>query len=124
MTESLRLPVRPVPLPGLAEVLADPTALDRLPSDALIGLRQRARHLIVDLDAAIARHAMLTRQPRQQQAEQDRLLTPKEAAALYGVKARWLLDHAEEIPGARRLSRKVIRFSERALRRHLAGVKA
>jgi hypothetical protein len=108
----------------LAEVLADPTALDRLPSDALIGLRQRARHLIVDLDAAISRHAMLIRQPRQQQAEQDRLLSPKEAAALYGVNARWLLDHADEIPGVRRLSRKLIRFSERALRRHLNGVNA
>jgi hypothetical protein len=72
----------------------------------------------VDLDAATARHATSTNSPRQQHTDQDRLLSPKEAAASYGVKERWLLDHADEIPGVRRLSRKVIRFSERMLRRH------
>jgi hypothetical protein len=47
------------------------------------------------------------------------LLTPLAAAARFGVTKRWLLAHADEIPGVRRLSRKIVRFSERRLARFL-----
>jgi hypothetical protein len=53
------------------------------------------------------------------EVEHDRLLTPEAAAARFGVTKRWLLDHADEIPGVRRLSRKIVRFSERRLARFL-----
>lgn len=47
----------------------------------------------------------------------ERLLTPEEAAERFGVTRRWILAHADEV-GGRRLSRKTIRFPERALERH------
>ncbi len=50
----------------------------------------------------------------------ERLLTPAEAAARFGVRRRWILEHADEV-GGRRLSRKTIRFPERALERYFGG---
>lgn len=47
----------------------------------------------------------------------DRLLTAAEAASLLGVNRRWIYDHADQIPGTRRLSARCLRFSERKLRR-------
>jgi hypothetical protein len=49
----------------------------------------------------------------------EQLLTPEVAAARFRVKKRWLLDHANEIPGVKRLSRMTVRFSERRLARFL-----
>jgi hypothetical protein len=51
--------------------------------------------------------------------EPDRWLTPEAAASRFGVTKRWLLAHADEVPGVRRLSRKIVRFSERRLGRFL-----
>jgi predicted DNA-binding transcriptional regulator AlpA len=53
----------------------------------------------------------------------DRLLTPDEAAALAGVGRRWLYRHAANLPFARRINRKTLRFSEAGLRRWLAAKK-
>ena len=50
----------------------------------------------------------------------ERLLTPAEAASRFGVRRRWILEHADEV-GGRRLSRKTIRFPERALERYFGG---
>jgi hypothetical protein len=50
----------------------------------------------------------------------ERLLTPAEAAARFGVRRRWILEHADEV-GGRRLSRKTIRFPECALERYFGG---
>jgi len=47
----------------------------------------------------------------------DRLLTPEAAAERFGVTKRWLLDHTDQIPGVKRLSRKIVRFSKRSLAR-------
>src|SRR5438128_2710619 len=44
-----------VPLPGLTAVMADPAVLERLPLEALLGLRRQLQHLDVELGAAIAR---------------------------------------------------------------------
>lgn len=110
-------------VPELDDLIANPALAETLPLDALIRLRRLVRHLDADLDAAITGHLMRS-DHRVPQPEPDRLLTATEAAAIFSVKARWLLGHADEIPGVRRLSRKVVRFSERALRRHLNGLKA
>jgi len=108
------------PVPSLAEVQKDPTILDGLSLTVIVALRRQVSHLAADLDAAFS-HAMT--QPRTQdsrsEAKPDRLLTPDAAAARFGVTKRWLLDHADEIPGVRRLSRKIVRFSERRLARFL-----
>jgi predicted DNA-binding transcriptional regulator AlpA len=56
-------------------------------------------------------------------AEKDTLLTPEQAAAIIGVDKAWLYRHSKQLPFARRLSRKKIRFNEAGLRRWLASRK-
>jgi predicted DNA-binding transcriptional regulator AlpA len=50
---------------------------------------------------------------------QDRWLTAKEAHDITGLGVRWLYHHADQIPGAKRFSRKRLRFREAAFRRWL-----
>ena len=52
--------------------------------------------------------------------EPDRLLTVDEAAGVLGVKPGWLYRNAHRLPFARKLSPKMLRFSERGLTRYLA----
>jgi len=54
-------------------------------------------------------------------AEPDKLLTAEEAAPILGVTPRWLYRHARQLPFARRLSRKALRFSDAGLRRYMAS---
>jgi hypothetical protein len=54
----------------------------------------------------------------------DKLLTADEAAPILGVAPRWLYRHAGQLPFTRRLSRKVLRFSEAGLRRYAATRRA
>ncbi len=115
---------RPAAVPSLADVQADPGLLAGLQVDVLVDLRRQMRLLEADVEAAITRHIIRADQARPVNAGADRLLSPEEAAAEFGVTKRWLLEHANEIPGVRRLSRKTVRFSERALRRHLNGMRA
>jgi hypothetical protein len=106
--------------PSLAEVQQDPTILTGLPLPVIVDLRRQISHLAADVDAVLYRTLTEIRTKDQRSGvEPDRLLTPEAAAARYGVTKRWLLDHAEEIPGVRRLSRKIVRFSERRLARFL-----
>ena len=110
----------PATTPSLAEVQQDPSILTGLPRPALVELRRQISHLAADVDAVLCQTGPEVRTAEQPtDAEPDRLLTPEAAAARFGVKKRWLLSHADEIPGLRRLSRKVIRFSERRLARFL-----
>jgi hypothetical protein len=48
----------------------------------------------------------------------DRWLTAEQAAPLLGVTVRWMYDHAKNLPFAKRLSRKCLRFSESGLVRY------
>ena len=47
----------------------------------------------------------------------DRLLTAAEAAGVLGVSRRWLYTRASQLPFARHLSPRTLRFSETGLRR-------
>lgn len=111
---------RPAALPSLAAVQQDPTLLTGLPLPAILELRRQIGHLAADVEAVLYQTltADRTNDPPSE-AEPDRLLTPETAAARFGVTKRWLLAHADEIPGFRRLSRKTVRFSERRLARFL-----
>lgn len=51
---------------------------------------------------------------------EDRLLTPREAAARLGVTVRWLYRHAGDHLFTRRLSRRTLRFSEAGIARYLS----
>lgn len=122
MSHSSRRSGLPAPIPSLGEVQRDPTILAGLPVPAIVDLRRQVSHLAADLDAAFCQamtEAQAGAQDHRADAEPDRLLTPDSAALRFGVTKRWLLDHADEIPGVRRLSRKIVRFSERRLARFL-----
>jgi hypothetical protein len=104
--------------PSLAEVQRDPTLLENLSAATIVTLRRHVSYLAADLDTAF--YKAMTRVKSQDpcsEATSDRLLTPEAAAARFGVTKRWLLDHADQFTGVRRLSRKVVRFSERHLER-------
>jgi len=91
--------------------------LHEFTEEELVALRQEAAGVVAHLDTML----MLYRQRRAEteRPERDRLLAPEEAAHQFGVTRRWLLDHADDIPGSKRLSRKIIRFSERGVSRFL-----
>jgi len=48
----------------------------------------------------------------------DRSLTAGQVAEMLGTSVRWVYDHADQL-GGKRLSRRCLRFSERAVRRYL-----
>jgi predicted DNA-binding transcriptional regulator AlpA len=50
----------------------------------------------------------------------DRLLDPQEAANLIGVSIRWLYRHRRQLPFARPMSRKTLRFSSLGLQAWIA----
>src|SRR5687768_16486041 len=52
---------------------------------------------------------------------EDRFLTTEEAAARLNVTLSWLYRHAGNLPSTRKLSRKVLRFSEAGLLRWQAA---
>lgn len=110
----------PANVPSLLDVYKDPTVLNGLPLPVILTLRRQTSQLAADLDAAVVTTlANAITQDRRPAADADRLLTPEEAAARFGVSKRWLFAHADTMPGVKRLSRKVIRFDERRLARFL-----
>jgi predicted DNA-binding transcriptional regulator AlpA len=58
-----------------------------------------------------------------QRIENDRLVTPEQAAEILGQNVQWVYRHASQWSFTRRLSRKSLRFSEAGLRRWLATKK-
>jgi hypothetical protein len=104
----------------LAEVQQDPTILIGLLLPAILELRRQIGHLAVDIETVLYQTLTEDRtNDLRSKTEPDRLLTPDAAAARFGVTKRWLLSHADDIPGIRRLSRKIVRFNERRLARFL-----
>src|SRR5262249_35625781 len=70
LSEPSPLSPRPLPVPNLAEVAANPAVLDGLPIDALVDLRRLAGYLVADVDAAFWRRTALAGQ--QGSADQER----------------------------------------------------
>jgi hypothetical protein len=107
-------------VPALGEVQKDPAVLGRMPLAVMVDLRRQVSHLAADIDAAFFSAVGEAQRPdHHTEARPDQLLTPAAAAERFGVTKRWLLAHANDIPGVKRLSRKTIRFSERRLARYL-----
>jgi hypothetical protein len=114
-------------VPRLEEVLAAPERLAGLPPAVVLELRRQALALAQAADAALWGH-LLNGQPAGPPggagAAADRLLTPAEAAALLGVKRRWLQDHGGSTGARRVLSPRRIRYSEQVLRKYAARERA
>ena len=73
------------------------------------------------LASRIAAQSQSDHKTERAQPEEDRLLTVEETATRLGVRAQWLYRHAKQLPFARKLSRKALRFSEAGLRRWQAA---
>jgi len=107
-------------VPTLGEVQKDPAILSRMPLAVIVDLRRQVSHLVADIDAVFFSTVVKAQRPdHYAEALPDQLLTPAAAAERFGVTKRWLLNHANDLPGVKRLSRKTIRFSERRLARYL-----
>ncbi len=104
--------------PTLSELATDPGLLEQLSTELLVNVRRQLRHLDCDLDAILAKRLVRHDGPAAP-AEPDRLLDKAEAAQIAGVTPAWLLRQAKRLPFARKLSPKVVRFSEQGLRRWL-----
>jgi hypothetical protein len=89
-----------------AELLA---ALTVLPTTS------RVEFEVADLLAAVRETALTPAAPEQPET----WMTAKEVGAMLGTSSRWAFDHQKEL-GGRKLSRKCVRFSSRAVQRHLA----
>ena len=100
----------------LRTVLAEPEIMNALTPEQL-------QRLIVAIDGVVDElspvptTAVITPAPAWSESD---LLTVAEAAAALRVTARWLYRHAKTLPFARKLSRKVLRFSRVGLVRWLA----
>lgn len=113
-----RLPVSVVP--SLDAIAADPGSLNQLPLDVLLDLRRKTGIVTVEVDVAIARRMAQTAR-QEPSPEPDRLLSGEEAARIAGVTPSWLIRHTSTLPFVRKLSHKVVRYSEPGLRRWLAN---
>ena len=109
------------PVPKLADLLADPARVADLPLEAIPQFRAELAKLDTLLQMRVA--LVGAKGQRQEMPEQDQWLTAKEAAPILGVTRRWLYRHAPKLPFARRVSRKVLRFSEPSLRKWQAAKK-
>jgi predicted DNA-binding transcriptional regulator AlpA len=106
-------------VPTLDELAADPGKAAKLPLETATALLARC----VVVHGVLVGRLIEASGPGTSPAravEEDRLLTPEQAAALLGMAPRWLYRHAGSLPFTRRLSRKALRFSEAGLRRWLS----
>src|SRR5262249_8356307 len=99
---------------GLDELAGDPSRVGTLPPAVARALIVRAAGVL----AALGTTACLGTGPPTPPDEPDRLLTAEETAQLIGVEPKWL--PRKRLPFARKLSHKVVRYSEAGLTRWLA----
>jgi predicted DNA-binding transcriptional regulator AlpA len=102
-------------------VLDAPERVAEIPPESVPGLLIHLAAVQTALSARLLSAPNGQGKARATPAEPDRLLTADEAAPVMGVKPRWLYRHARQLPFARRLSRKALRFSEAGLRRYMAA---
>ncbi len=104
----------------LEELLTTPERVAEIPLDQVPMLLAKLGGLQGALLARLVQaHSSLGRS--EPQPENDHLLTAEEAASILGVTVRWLYRHARNLPFARRLSRKALRFSEVGLKRWMSA---
>ena len=105
----------------LAQIIGDPEALARIPREQIPALILQ----VATLQNALA--ARLMEAPQRSEVdhllEPDTLLTAEQAAPLLNVTPHWLYRHWKQLPFARRLSRKTLRFSENGLRKWQYAIK-
>ena len=107
---------------ALGAVLADPARVSEVPREQALELLGRLAAVQAALVARVAAEPTAPTRPEAAPAP-DRLLRPREAAARLGVTVRWLYRHADQLPYTRRLSRRVLRFSNAGMAQEMAAKK-
>jgi len=102
----------------LRQMGADPSALHALTPEADRALAASLRAALGAEEPSAAAGPVPTVAPAAWGA--DDLLTAPEAAAMLKISPRWLYRHAKTLPFARKLSKKVLRFSRAGIARWLA----
>jgi predicted DNA-binding transcriptional regulator AlpA len=101
-------------VPSLTELLSDPARLLVLPKEAVAELRGQ----IAKLDTLLLSR-LLAGGEEQPGADGDWLLTAAEAAQKLGVTEDWLYRHANMLPFAVRVGKKLLRFSATGIERYI-----
>jgi predicted DNA-binding transcriptional regulator AlpA len=102
----------------IASLFSSPAAATEIPDEQVPALLAR----LAGLQAILLSRLLVSPNGKaKSSAEPDRFLTAEEAAPMLGTTPRWLYRHSKQLPFARRLSRKALRFSEAGLRRYMAS---
>ncbi len=104
--------------PTLEDLLETPAKVAELSSEELPVLLAQVAALQSNLAARLLKHPARPTDPLKIESTPDRWLNANEAAPLLGVTPRWLYRHWKQLPFARKLSRKVLQFSENGIRHH------
>lgn len=102
---------------ALAELVVSPERLDDLDRDELADVMAELERLKVRAWSRLHR-------PEEPEVHggpdtDDRMLDVNEAADILGVETRWLYDRSDDLPFARKLAPRTLRFSERGIYRWL-----
>ena len=107
----------PALVPALVTAITHP---DSIPLDEVPGVLDELEHVKARLSARLRGEQGTPRKPPGSSADRvSKLLDAGEVAERLGVTERWVYRHAPRLPFTKRLSRRVLRFSEPGLRRWL-----
>jgi len=104
----------------LQRLAADSTRLSSLTAVQERALREHLEAALGDGGAVVPITTSAATPPSGLAWGPDDLLTVEEAAAALRVSPRWLYRHAKQLPFARKLSPKVLRFSRSGMARWMA----
>ena len=110
--------------PRLRDLLDVPERIGSVPPNVIPGILGELEALRVSLLVRLLTHPATVTPPGdadETSKTPDRLLRPAEAAALLKVTIRWLYTHHRTLPFARKLSRRVLRFSQAGMQQWLAN---
>jgi predicted DNA-binding transcriptional regulator AlpA len=107
------LPITPVAVPGLDEVVTDPSRATALPRGTLQALLHRCVAA-----QTILLGALTAGEPDKGNGEPDRLLDVEAAAQRLGMSKDWLYRHAKQLP-FRVLQGRLLRFSSHGIDRYI-----
>jgi predicted DNA-binding transcriptional regulator AlpA len=105
--------------PKLSELLDAPERLPTLRREVLLELRRQTLHFLAELEHQVALAPPGAPSPAAQDGQEDRLLSPDEAAAYLGRTRRWIKRHGPRLPGRVKLSPKAIGYRLRDLERYV-----
>ena len=105
----------------IAALLRTPERVAEVPSARIPGVLGLLRLVEARLVWRELHAGTITRVPSLAEEGKDRLLNPEEAAQMIGVTVAWLSRRSRRLPFARKLSHKVVRYSEAGIRRWLTA---